>query len=497
MSRAVNPAQAIDPIILALDIGTSSTRAVLFDGQARPVADMRSQIPNKLQTTPDGGAQFDPQALLQIVTQVIDDLLSRDNTLTTRISAVVIDTFVTNIVGVDPTGQPLTPLLTYADTRSAPDAARLRARFDLSTVQQRTGCRIHSTYLPAQFSWLARTQPALFDAVAHWLSLGEYLFWEFFGGRQVTYSVASWSGLLNRHRLNWDETWLRALSLPPEKLSPLVDVDQPAQGLGQPWATRWPALRDIPWFPAIGDGAAANLGSGCTGPERLALTMGTTGAMRVALKQPVDTVPAGLWLYRIDRQYSLLGGATTEGGNLFAWLNRVLQLPANTEALLAQMEPAGHGLTVLPFLAGERAPGWHESARASISGLTLNSRPIDILQAGLEAVAYRFALIHRKIAPHLPPEHQIIASGSGLLNSPAWMQIMADVLGRPITASAEKEATARGSVVLALQALGSSPPEPAKVGRRYDPLAAHHTRHQERLQVHESLYKKLIETPGT
>jgi gluconokinase len=272
-------------------------------------------------------------------------------------------------------------------------------------------------------------------------------------------------------------------------------VDEPLSGLRGEWAERWPALKDIPWFPAVGDGAAANLGSGCTGPDRVALTMGTTGAMRVALDRPIDRVPAGLWVYRVNRRYALLGGATTEGGNIFAWLNEMLELPPNTEAELVKMEPTAHGLTVLPFIAGERAPGWHDHAQASIVGLTLHSQPLDLLRAGLESVAYRFALIHQSIAPQLPEDHQIIASGSGLLSSPAWMQIMADVLNRPLIASAEREATSRGVALLALEALGITGNPPAATDETYYPNAEHHALHQAALQKQVELYNRLIVNP--
>jgi gluconokinase len=148
---------------------------------------------------------------------------------------------------------------------------------------------------------------------------------------------------------------------------------------------------------------------------------------------------------------------------------------------------------VLPFVAGERAPGWRGDARAAINGLTLNTNAIDILRAGLEGVALRFALIYRSIAPYLPPEHHIIASGSGLLSSPTWMQIMADVLNRPVSASLEQEATSRGIALLALQALGQMDIPQVAIGQSYTPIAAHHTLYNAALEHQLVLYHKLID----
>lgn len=492
-TRAIEPNQITPPLILTLDIGTSSTRAMLFDGEAQPVSGLHAQISNQLQTTPDGGAEFDPAELLTGVVTVIDQVLQLAGPLAQQIGGVAMDTFVANIMGLDAAGQPLTPLYTYADTRSAADANALQQELGgMFASHDRTGCPIHSAYWPARFRWLARTQPDLLKSAAHWVLFGDYLFQEFLGQRRVSYSVASWTGLLDRRELIWDRVWLKHLPLDESQLSPLGDVDQPLSGLRDVWAERWPTLKEVPWFPAIGDGAAANIGSGCTDPQRVALTIGTTGAMRVALDHDPVTVPAGLWVYRVDRRRSLVGGATSEGGNVFAWFKQTLQLPPDVEDELARLAPAAHGLTVLPFVAGERSPGWQGQARASLIDFTLNTRPIEILRAGLEGVAYRFALIQQRLAPHLPPDYQIIASGSGLLNSPTWLQIMADVLGRPLIASAEKEATSRGVAVLALEALGLAQDRPAATAKIYQPNDEHHAHYQEALKKQVEVYNKLI-----
>ena len=130
----------------------------------------------------------------------------------------------------------------------------------------------------------------------------------------------------------------------------------------------------------------------------VALTVGTSGAMRVVVPGGVDTLPPGLWVYRVDRRRALFGGALSNGGNLFEWMSHTLRLDADpaVEAALRTLPPDGHGLTMLPFFAGERSPGWNPNARAAIIGLSLATAPLEILQAGLEAVAYRFALIYRE-----------------------------------------------------------------------------------------------------
>lgn len=484
------------PLILTVDIGSSSTRTLLFDREGREVLGSLARVEHSLRSTADGGVEDDAPAALERVATCIDQTLAQVGALATQIGAVALDSYVSNVLGVDAAGQPLTPIYLYADTRSSAAARELRARLDEQAILQRTGCPLHSSYLPARLYWLQLTQPAIVRQVARWFSLGEYLFWHWFGHTQLSFSVASWSGLLNRHSLTWDAPLLAELGLDPAQFSPLVDANAALHGLRAPYAARWPSLAQIPWFPAIGDGAAANLGSGCTTAARVALTVGTTGALRVVLPS-LPKVPAGLWCYRVDRQRILLGGATSEGGNLFAWLRSVLQLgdPVTVEAALAAGQPDAHGLTVLPFLAGERSPGWASDLRASIVGLSLNSTALDILHAGLEAVAYRFALIAQLLIPQLPDAPCFVANGGALLNSPAWAQICADVLGQPLYASAITEPSSRGAALLALESLGvlaNLEALPLEYSCVYTPDAARHQRYCVGLERQQQVYAALL-----
>jgi len=207
--------------------------------------------------------------------------------------------------------------------------------------------------------------------------------------------------------------------------------------------------------------------------------------------------PWGLWRYRWDRDRYLLGGALSNGGNLFAWFRDTLRAPAEEtlEQQLAALEPDGHGLTVLPFLAGERCPGWRGDARAALVGLSWSTTPTEIVRAGMEAVAYRFALIHELIRDAAAPRHQIVASGGALLASPVWTQIMADVLGEELVASDEAEASARGAALLALEGVGIVPDLralPVRLGRVFEPDPERHERYREGRSRQAALYEQLV-----
>jgi gluconokinase len=492
----VSAHDAKPPLVLTIDIGTSSVRALLFDAHGRAVDGVLAQERYSVRSTEDGASEDDPDTALERVWRCVDTALEQAGPLAAAIGAVALDTLVTNSLVLDAADRPLTALMTYADTRPAADAAQLRGRMDEHEVHDRTGCLLRTSYWPARLAWFRRTQPDVWRTAARWITLGEYLELKLFGRSRVSYSAASWSGLLERRTLAWDAPLLDTLGLALEKLGTLADVDEPLRGLSAPFAARWPALRDTPWFPAIGDGAAANVGSGAVGHNRMALTIGTTGAVRV-VQADVAELPAGLWCYRVDRHHALLGGATSEGGNVYAWMRDTLQLgePQEIERGLAELPPDEHGLTVLPFLAGERSPGWAGDARATISGLTLASTPIQILQAGLEAVAYRFAIIEERICGQESCPHRLIASGGALLSSPTWMQIIADALGRPVVASEEDEATSRGVALLALRSLGvlrSLDDAPAADGQVYKPDSARHAVYRQAIERQQRLYAALI-----
>ena len=491
------PAHLVDgPLVLSIDIGTSAVKILLFDTLGRAVEDHQYRQSISLQTSRDGAAEANPDELLNIVWKGIDAVLGTGVLLVPKIVAVAVCTFVSNIMGIDRDANPITPVYTYADTRAEKEAVRLRTELDEGLIHERTGCHIHASYLPARFRWLAESRPDIFHQVDRWWSIGEYMDFVLFGEAAVSYSVASWSGLLDRRLLVWDEILLQTLAVDIAQLSPLVDITSPKQGLCHKFASRWPALKDLPWLPAVGDGAAANIGSGCMSPSRVALTMGSTTAIRVVVEQPIHCVPEGLWCYRIDSRRSLPGGALSEGGSLYAWMGDTLQLedPAMLETKLLSLAADGHGLTVLPFLAGERSPGWRGHAKATIHGISQATTSLEIMQAGMESVACRIALVFRRLSQLLPDNVLIMAGGGAILNSPAWLQIITNVLGQEITVSSVREGSARGAALLAFETLGmikNLRDVPLFDDRTYYPDAERSAIYRQTIERQQRLYEKL------
>lgn len=465
----VGPRDAERPFVLALDLGSGSLRATVYDRLGREVGGTEGRTPTDWRETADGGIEADAEALVEGACRAIDQALAGAGASAPEIRAVGVSTFWHSLLGLDVDGAAVTPLYSWADGRSGAAARDLRARLDEEAARRRTGCTFHPSYLPARLAWLRAAHPGRFRAARTWLGIGEYLTLRLFGRPVSSLSMASGTGLLDVRRCVWDGEILGALGLAPEQMPPLVDLDSPLTGLKTEYAARWPALAQIPWLPAAGDGALSNVGTGCVTPGRAALSLGTSGAMRVMRSGEAPEVPRALWVYRVDRRHVLAGGAISNGGSVYRWVSERMALddPAALDRALRRRTPDAHGLVVLPFFAGERSPSWPVAARGAIVGLTLATEPIDVLQAGVEAVAYRLALVWEALRGAVPEIREIVASGGALTHLPVWLQIIADVLGHDIVRSAEDEGSSRGAALLALRALGALRIEETAVPRAF------------------------------
>lgn len=498
---AIEPAVGRSPLVLSIDVGSSSVRAAAHTVDGSPLPGSEAQIGSSFDTTTDGGVQIDADALLERMAQAIDAALQRLGPQADAIQGVGASVFASSVLGVTAAGEPRTPVYTYADTRCAADAAVLRQEWDAAASYDRTGTPIHASYLPARLRWLRRTQPYVVRQVARWITFAEYAWQRLFGRPGgLGLSLAAWSGMLNRRELDWDLATLGALNVAPNSFGAIDPAGAPLRGLAGSWRRRWPALADVPWYPALGDGLCSNLGTAPSEADAIVFNIGTSAAVRALVPGPVRSVPAGLWEYRVNQARSLLGGAESNGGNVAAWLRDLLRgvRGDDPDDVVAHLSPDGHGLTVLPFLAGERSPGWDDSARATIHGARLNTQPADLLLAGIEAVAYRLAAIYDLLVPVIGEPHAIHVSGGALQRSDRWTQVLADVLGRPVIRSAVAEPTSRGAAIWALRALGHSVPtdQGADGDRPFEPNPAHYAVYQDARGRQRRLYQRMSGSGG-
>ena len=457
MAETVLPGAREAPFMLGIDLGSCSARAIVYDRNGSTVVVEFERYAWTAST--DGGLEIPAARLVEIAATAIDRAVLSCRPEGISISAVGISTFWHGLVGVDARGEATTPVFSWGDTRAASAAEALRNEADAAAYHRRTGAYFHPGFPLAKLRWLREVNPGAWRRTAAWLAAGDLLTMRFLDAKVSSVSMASASGLFHQESCDWDEESLSLAGLDREHLFP-VAADEPNWELSPHWALRWPELSGIPWTLAYGDGACASIGSGCVSADRAALSIGTTAAMRVVVQETMAEVPRELWSYRIDRRRRVIGGATSNGGNIYSWCRDTLRLaadPEEVEARVGALGPDAHGLTFLPFLAGERSPFWPLDASAAISGITLATTPAAMLRAGLEAVAYRLALLREALRSHVPEAATIVASGRAIAESPAFARIVCDVLGEPLHVSSFPESSSRGAALLAAEAAGVLP----------------------------------------
>lgn len=451
------------PWVLALDVGSSSVRAQLYDARGRALADAPAgQVPVRWRTDPPGAMETDADALVRAALTALDRGVKAARAANVRIAAVGVDTFWHGVMGVAADGSAVTPLYAWGDTRARGDAAALRERVDADAAHARTGCFLHESYPAARLVWLRRTLGDTFPRAAGWLSIGEHLGERLFGVRRTSPSMASGTGLMDVRAGRWDGEMLAACGITADVLPEVSD--QPLAGMRPEFARRWPELAAVPWFPALGDGACATLGSGADGPGRIALTVGTSAAVRVLRHDAEPRVPAELWLYRLDAARTVAGRALSNAGNTMAWLRQTLRLPRadRLEATLAELADAPPPpLEIVPVLLGERPPLSERGDVATIAGMTMSTTPTEIWRAWLWALARRIAQAVEVVEREYGRADRIVASGGALHASPAFHGILERALGRPLhLRGGHGDETARGAALIALERLGADPPRP-------------------------------------
>src|SRR5699024_1031224 len=212
------------------------------------------------------------------------------------------------------------------------------------------------------------------------------------GTTAVGSAGAAWSGMLNRFTGAWDEEVLQAARIDRDQLSPVHEPDEPIRAAGRAQdalARRWPALAEAWWYPAIGDGLAANFGADASAPGVIGISAATSGAMRTLVPGTPERVPPGLWCYRVGPARNLLGGAVSDVGRLAMWTEQVARVGGGPAAagqdLLLAAEPEAGTPLVLPFLSGERSTGWVGGARAHILDLGAATTAEQIYRGAMEA----------------------------------------------------------------------------------------------------------------
>ena len=456
-------ARQSQPLVLALDIGSSSVRSALFDLRGRRRIESTASRQYTIRYTADGAAELDIGDLVKATRSCFAK--TRRAAKDVPLLSIAGSAFWHGLLGIDARGRAVTPVLMWADSRSAPDAAELRREFSERRTQLRTGCMLRAPYWPAKLRWFKRTAPNRFRRVARWLSPAARIFEEMFGVGWTSHSMASGTGFYNLRGRHWDDELCRACDVSPEQLGALVDSGS---------SERNPT--DVQVFTAIGDGLASNLGSGADGAGKIAINVGTSAAVRMVLPREnfrAQHLPHGLFAYAVDEHRIVVGGAVSNAGNLRAWCVRELQLA--DEPPLDRRQAADNPLSVVPIWVQERAPDWPEDRRGLIDGISQTTTAADIDAATTRSVFDRLALILELLENAYGVADEVIVSG-GILRSPESRTVLSDCLGRPIRVCAEMESSLRGAAIYALQHNGiNAPPLPrGRIVRHQPALAEKH-----------------------
>ena len=449
---AVELKKAVDPLVMALDVGSTASRGSLHDATGTPVRGYRHKIPHSFTTDSDGTSVIDPDQVVEELTEILDLVCDRPE-LTGRVRGVGLDTFASSLVGVNEDGDAITPCFTYADSRCAPQLAQLRKELDEREVQDIVGARLHTSYLAPRFRWLAETQPEVMKEAARWMSIGEYVWLKLLGTTAAGTATAAWTGLLNRRSGNWDQRMLKAAGISEDALSPILDTDQPLPDVDPGRTERWEGLSDAQWYAPVADGLCANIGVGGHNEQTMVVSAATSGAMRVLLHHRPNDIPPGLWCYRIDSKRCLLGGALNDVGRAVSWLETTLNLDGVDLDEIASEAVSATTPGVLPFLTGERSTGWAGSARTAFVDVSASTDAAGMARGMLEGIAASYRRVADEMEEAAKDVETIVAAGSVTQDLPSWLQILGDYLGKPVIHQVMKRSTARGTALLMLESL--------------------------------------------
>ncbi|PZG19744.1 carbohydrate kinase [Micromonospora craterilacus] len=412
--------------ILALDLGTSSVRGLVLDGEARPLPGALARRGVVLTVGDDGTGTLDAVGYLACLAECLDELNEQGRLREVELVAVSAQWHSVVPLGVD--GEPLGPVLTWLDTRPEPPATQAGPA-DPDAFHQRTGTWWHRCYWSMRLPWLrAHTG----TRVARFVGLVEFVLGRLLVEAPMSVSQASGTGLLDLHTLDWDAEARALAGARVEELPELASRDWQGR-LRVEHARRWPALARAGWAAPVGDGAASNVGSGCVDHTRAAVTVGTSSAVRLLQRMPAPAgltpLPQRLWRYRVDHDHVVTGAAYSSGGNLFAWAKRELRLPdgAALDAALAQIPPDATRPANVRF-GGDRPPGSHRAGSGELRGLGFASTAVEML-AGLmhgvcELVADDLAVLESTVGQPV----EVILGGGAMAASPWWRGAFAEVL---------------------------------------------------------------------
>lgn len=442
--------------ILGIDIGTGSTKAVAISLIGEALGTVSSHYP--INSPEPGYSEQDPELIWDAFVNCLSGIITKLGSP----QAISLSSAMHSIIPVDEMGSALYPMITWADSRSENIAQALRATEQGASLYHNCGTAIHAMSPLNKLLWLKANKTKVFEAAHKFISIKEYVWFKLFGVFEVDYSIASATGMFDIVKKQWSDEALDLIGIPASKLSEPVNTTQYRTNIKSKVASLTGVDAITPFVTGASDGACANLGSHTTGPGIAALTIGTSGAVRITSGKPVYNYEAMVFNYLLDEQTFVCGGAVNNGGIAVNWLLRNFLKKENItgadyDALFEEIAtvPAGsEGLIFLPYLYGERAPLWDTKTSGTFFNIKPSHTRSHFLRAGLEGICFALNDVLKTLEDASGEITQVNISG-GFTSSAVWTQVLADITGKKLAVLQSEDSSALGAIYLAARVLRS------------------------------------------
>lgn len=481
--------------MMGVDIGTTSTKAVLFSIDGKVISSHGIEYP-LFSPTPEVAEQ-DPEEIFRAVINSIKQTMKKSGINSTNVLCVSFSSAMHSVIAVNKEGKPLTNCITWADNRSSKWAEKIKNEMNGHEVYLRTGTPIHPMSPLSKLTWLRNEQPELFSGSHKFISIKEYVFYKLFGKYIIDHSIASATGMFNLHSLEWDDEALNIAGVSAEQLSQPVPTTYCLTELNETFAREMNLPSSIPFIVGASDGVLSNLGLNAIDPGAVAVTIGTSGAIRTVTDRPVTDPKGRTFCYALTEDHWVIGGSVNNGGMIFRWaknqfgsseIETAKRLGEDPYEILTQIaervNPGSDGLLFHPYLAGERAPLWDANARGSFFGLGLHHQKEHLIRAVLEGVIFNLYTVLLALEEVIGEPKKIQATG-GFARSSLWRQIMADIFNQEVSIPESFESSCLGAAILGLYSLG----EVSSLSVVRDMVGATH--HHKPITENVELYKEL------
>lgn len=449
--------------MLGVDIGTTSTKAVLFSKDGTVICHHTIEYP--LLTPTPSTAEQNPVEIYQAVLGTITETIKKSAIDKNDLLCISFSSAMHSVIAVDESGEILTNCITWADNRSTKWAEKIKNEMNGHEIYLRTGTPIHPMSPLSKIRWLKEEKPGIFSKTVKLISIKEFVFYQLFKQYVVDHSIASATGMLHLQRLDWDEEALQVAGITKDYLSELVPTTHYLQGIDENLALKLGINTSTPFVVGATDGVLSNLGVNAIEPGVVAVTIGTSGAIRTVTDKPVTDPKGRTFCYNLTENHWVIGGPVNNGGITFRWVRDCLASAEVETAkslgidpyevltkIAERVSPGSDGLLFHPYLAGERAPLWNANARGSFFGLGLYHKKEHMIRAVLEGVIFNLYNVLLALEEQIGIPKKVQATG-GFARSALWRQMMADIFDQEVSVPESFESSCLGAAILGLYAL--------------------------------------------